>query len=199
LGSSVVCLTGEWVEVYKSDKAAEKEYQGKIILDGCAVEIAPEAKFGRKFCFELTSPHQNRTYIIVAENGTSLQEWMNAIRRAMLRIRREKSKMDAVQRKQPKNASLDDGDSRDRGESVERARGDSQTGGSVYPIVNKDSPSSPPTPTSTNSSSSSNNNNNSNSNGNGNGKAMVMVGIILIINLLITSTVATILQAVWPV
>ncbi len=77
----------------------------------------------RKFCFELNSPLQNRVYVIIAENGTSLQDWMNAIRRvrsplpslstrlvspvhsrppssqAMLRIRREKSKADSVSRK----------------------------------------------------------------------------------------------------
>ena len=65
------------------------------------VEISPETKFNTRFCFELVAPLQpggSATFVLVAENGAKLQEWMNALRRAMLRIRREKSKVSVVAR-----------------------------------------------------------------------------------------------------
>jgi len=104
------------LKYYKSDKPTERS-QGKIILDGCTVEIAPESKYGRKFCFELTAPLQNRIFVIVAENGTSLQEWMNAIRRAMLRLRRERSKTEAAQRRKNKVDGVDSDSERSANES----------------------------------------------------------------------------------
>jgi len=99
-------LRNNELKYYKSDKANETS-QGKIVLDGCAVEIVPEGKYGRKYCFELTAPLQNRIFVIVAENGASLQEWMNAIRRAMLRLRRERSRSESAQRRKPRSSTED--------------------------------------------------------------------------------------------
>jgi len=81
----------------KPSSPAEAE-QGKITLDQCTVEICTESKHKKQFCFELISPLQNRTYVLEADNGTNLQAWMDAIRRAMLRLRREKSKSISAQR-----------------------------------------------------------------------------------------------------
>jgi len=106
------------LKYYASDKKNTKE-SGNIILDGCQVEIAPEAKYSRKFCFELNSPLQNRVFVIVAENGTSLQEWMNAIRRAMLRILRDKAKTVAANRKKERlSITGASGDAAKNGDSV---------------------------------------------------------------------------------
>jgi len=96
------------LKYYKSEKITKTtQPQGSIILEGCQVDIAPESKYSKRFCFDLNSPHQNRVYAIMAENGTSLQEWMSAIRRAMLRIRREKSKSDAAARNSKASADFD--------------------------------------------------------------------------------------------
>jgi len=93
------------LKYYKSDQPNQKE-QGQITLDGCSVDIAPESKYNCKFCFELNSPHQSRVYVIVAENGTALQDWMNSIRRAMLKIRRVKSQAENDKRR--KGLAADD-------------------------------------------------------------------------------------------
>jgi len=103
-------LQNNELKYFKSDRPTERS-QGRILLDGCSVEIAPESKYGRKFCFELNAPLQNRVFVIVADNGTSLQEWMNAIRRAMLRLRRERSKTEAQRRKRGSVPSTAESDS----------------------------------------------------------------------------------------
>mmetsp|Transcript_19519 Transcript_19519/g.27389 ORF Transcript_19519/g.27389 Transcript_19519/m.27389 type:complete len:224 (-) Transcript_19519:150-821(-) len=61
---------------------------GNIALEDCSVEITPESQYNKKFCFELVSPTQAASYLIVAENGTQLQEFMTTIRRVMLKLRR---------------------------------------------------------------------------------------------------------------
>ena len=61
--------------------AEAKDPKGSINLDGCSVDYVPETKYKRKFCFELTSPTQTRVFVLEADNGTSVQDWMNAIRK----------------------------------------------------------------------------------------------------------------------
>jgi len=95
---------------YYKDQAC-KSFKGTIPVEGCSVEIAPEAKYHKKFCFELNSPLSNRTFVIVADNSSNVQEWMNAIRKAMLKIRRERSKTETQKRKNKQND--DDGLSTD--------------------------------------------------------------------------------------
>jgi len=85
------------MKYYKSD--TDEHSQGKVILDGCTVEMVPESKYSKRFCFEINSPVQTRVFAIVAENAASMQDWMNAIRRAMLRIRRERTKTEAARRR----------------------------------------------------------------------------------------------------
>jgi len=85
------------MKYYKSD--TDEHSQGKVILDGCTVEMVPESKYGKRFCFEINSPVQTRVFAIVAENAASMQDWMNAIRRAMLRIRRERTKTETARRR----------------------------------------------------------------------------------------------------
>lgn len=67
-------------------RAEAKEPKGTINLDGCSVDYVPETKYKRKFCFELTSPAQSRVYVLEADNGTSVQDWMNAVRSSVPRL-----------------------------------------------------------------------------------------------------------------
>jgi len=97
------------MKYYKSD--TDEHSQGKVILDGCAVEMVPESKYGKRFCFEINSPVQNRVFAIVAENAASMQDWMNAIRRSMLRIRRERTKTEAARRRSKIGQATSDGES----------------------------------------------------------------------------------------
>jgi len=77
--------------VFKDD--TYKKLKGRIPIEGCLVEIAPEAKYHRKFCFEVTGPLlRNKVFVFVAANATLLQEWMTSIRRAMLKLRRDRTK-----------------------------------------------------------------------------------------------------------
>lgn len=73
---------------YDSEEGANKV--GSISLEDCSVEIAPESQYQKKFCFNVTSPAQASSLILVAENGTQLQDWMTTIRRVMLKLRRRK-------------------------------------------------------------------------------------------------------------
>lgn len=45
------------------------EEAGTIGLDNCSVSIVAEAQYNKKFCFELQSPLEATSYLIVAENG----------------------------------------------------------------------------------------------------------------------------------
>eukprot|EP00455_Lapot_gusevi_P056330 TRINITY_DN9337_c0_g2_i3.p1 TRINITY_DN9337_c0_g2~~TRINITY_DN9337_c0_g2_i3.p1 ORF type:complete len:225 (-),score=44.32 TRINITY_DN9337_c0_g2_i3:86-760(-) len=76
----------------KEESSNEANAKGVVPLTRCTVEFVPEEKYSRRFCFELYAPEANRTYILAAETGTLAQEWMNVIRRTMLKIRREKSR-----------------------------------------------------------------------------------------------------------
>jgi len=96
-------LVNNELKYYKSPENLVE--QGKINLEGCSVDICPETKYKKKFCFELSSPMQSRVYVMEADNGTTLQDWMNSIRRAMLRIRREKSKMASAARQSQASVS----------------------------------------------------------------------------------------------
>lgn len=51
----------------------------------------PESKHDRKFCFELHSPHTTRIFVMAAESGTVMQDWLGEVRKAMLRIRRSRA------------------------------------------------------------------------------------------------------------
>ena len=72
--------------------------RGKIELEGCSCEIAPESKYNLAACFELNSPLQSRIYALACDNLEELQGWINVIRKAMLKIRRQKAK-DASKKK----------------------------------------------------------------------------------------------------
>jgi len=92
-------LKNNELKYYKNELQGDKE-QGVIILEGCSVEICPEAKYKKPYAFELNSPLQSRIFVMVADNSIQLQEWMNTIRRAMLRIRRLRSKTAATEKRE---------------------------------------------------------------------------------------------------
>jgi hypothetical protein len=73
-------------------------------LDLCSADIAPESKHNTKFCFEITSAIQSRVFILAAENGTSLQEWVEVIRRTMLQLRRERSREETESRRKKRES-----------------------------------------------------------------------------------------------
>lgn len=88
-------------------EAAPAEPLGSIVLDDCGVEIIAEAKYNTKYCFELNSPMQpggNCTFVLAADSGARMQEWMNAVRRAMLRLRRLKAKQKTADRQRTRQA-----------------------------------------------------------------------------------------------
>jgi len=101
----VALVPGELV-VFKDE--SYKKLRGRIPIDSCLVEIAPESKYHRKFCFELTSPLlNNRTFVFVSANATHLQEWMTSIRRAMLKLRRDRTKtVDRTNDKESRRSSV---------------------------------------------------------------------------------------------
>jgi len=101
-------LKNNELKYYKNELQGDKE-QGVIILEGCSVEISPEAKYRKPFAFELNSPLQSRVFVMVADNGAQLQEWMNAIRRAMLRIRRLRSKTAATEKRDSRRDASESG------------------------------------------------------------------------------------------
>jgi hypothetical protein len=82
---------------FSGEEDAKKETDsnsalGDIDLADCSVEIVAETKYNRKYCFELTSPNMDQIFVLVAENGQTLQNWMTSIRRSMLTLRRNKKK-----------------------------------------------------------------------------------------------------------
>jgi hypothetical protein len=94
-----------------SDSSSDSSPLGSISLEGSSVEIVPESKYKSSFTFELNCPLDARTYVLQSSSSVELQDWMNNLRRAMLRIRRDKAKA-AVQSRREKreengtNASL---------------------------------------------------------------------------------------------
>jgi len=126
---------------YYKDQAC-KGMKGTIPVEGCSVEIAPEAKYHKKFCFELNSPLSNRTYVIVAENSSTLQEWMTAIRKAMLKIRRDRSKTEAQKRKN--KIDEDDGLSTDHQSDSSSTNNNNNNNPSITHSSAQDSTSSHP-------------------------------------------------------
>lgn len=90
--------------------APDHKPKGAINLEGATVEICPETKYDRKFTFEVTAPVHNRVYVLEAENATQVQEWTTAIRRAMLRIRRQRAK--DAQAERMRADSTDEGEGR---------------------------------------------------------------------------------------
>eukprot|EP00823_Brevimastigomonas_motovehiculus_P000040 TRINITY_DN100_c0_g1_i1.p1 TRINITY_DN100_c0_g1~~TRINITY_DN100_c0_g1_i1.p1 ORF type:complete len:274 (-),score=108.38 TRINITY_DN100_c0_g1_i1:109-930(-) len=81
-----------FLKYYEDDKKAK--LKGEIDLENSTCEMAPSGKYGssKQFCFLLTSPSMKRTFILNADNATAQQAWMDTLRSAMLRIRREKQK-----------------------------------------------------------------------------------------------------------
>ena len=75
-----------------SDDELDDSDKTEIYLDDSSVEIVSESKYSHKFCFELTVPRHDCIFILATNSGTELQDWMNGIRRSMLRIRRKKLK-----------------------------------------------------------------------------------------------------------
>jgi len=73
---------------------------GQIELDGCKVELVPEHKYEKKFCFEIHTDDTQGPIALVAKTGTSMQEWMTSIRRSMLKIRRQRARKESVARRQ---------------------------------------------------------------------------------------------------
>jgi len=99
----------------------------------------------KNVCFELNSPLSNRTFVIVAENSTTLQEWMTAIRKAMLKIRRDRSKTEAQKRKNKQDD--DDGlstDSNNNPNSNNNNNNNSGDSSTSNPSISQDSTSSHP-------------------------------------------------------
>jgi hypothetical protein len=84
---------------YYSDESSLEESLGRIELEGCSVELLPEQTFNNPYSFELNSPLSGMISILQADNSVAAQEWINLIRRAMLRIRRDKAKAAAINRR----------------------------------------------------------------------------------------------------
>lgn len=82
---------------YSNDE--NQEPIGSIPLEGSSVEIINEEKYGKQFCFEFNAPLEGRTYVFHALTAPDLNDWLNSIRRAMLRIRRDKAKLAAQNRR----------------------------------------------------------------------------------------------------
>jgi hypothetical protein len=82
---------------YSNDE--NQEPIGSIPLEGSSVEIINEDKYGKPFCFEFNAPLEGRTYVFHALTAPDLNDWLNSIRRAMLRIRRDKAKLAAQTRR----------------------------------------------------------------------------------------------------
>jgi hypothetical protein len=74
--------------------------KGNIQLEGCSCEIVPESKYGLAACFELNSPLQGRVFALACESQEVMQQWINAVRACMLRIRRAKAKDVQARKKQ---------------------------------------------------------------------------------------------------
>lgn len=93
-------LGGGQLLYYKKeeDVAAGREPKGEIPVEGCSVEFVGESKYARKFCFELHTPATKRVYVLASDGGADVQDWLSVINRAMLRIRRLKSRAAAQQR-----------------------------------------------------------------------------------------------------
>jgi hypothetical protein len=123
LSSSTAVDRAGWLELYQSEnytfdrffftlnastlqysKNENEEPIGSIPLEGSSVEIINEDKYGQQFCFEFNSPLEGRTYVFHALTAPDLNDWLNSIRRAMLRIRRDKAKL-AAQNRRAQNAN----------------------------------------------------------------------------------------------
>lgn len=72
--------------VYYNQQQEPRTQEGSLSLELSTVSIGAST---RKFCFELQS--ESKIYHLVADDAVQMQEWMTNIRKAALRIRRQKT------------------------------------------------------------------------------------------------------------
>lgn len=104
----------------------------EVSLEDSVVEIAPELRYGKKCCFELKATVDQKMYVVVAENSTEMQEWMTAIRRAMLRMKRQRARANSASAREERRAKIS---AAVRGDDA-RGNGEDST---ANPISNPDS------------------------------------------------------------
>ena len=109
---------------------------GSIFLEDCLITISEESKHSRKFCFELSWPNGKRTFVLSAETASSMQEWINFMRREVFKLRREKAKLSTGNESSTTNAIVNDvpanANASVTNETIDSTQGSNSTDSNLY-------------------------------------------------------------------